>query len=94
MSKDPKKVSHRDKFLCANCLYSGKCTYAAPRTCPSCQASDCCETVWYRLRFPSKNASKTRWKEVLTAMGWMSRIEEKTEYGTWIAKVVRKVCDR
>lgn len=100
MSKDPKKLSHREKFLCSNCLYSGKTggfvhSHIAPRTCPSCQASDCCETVWYRLRFPSKDASKQRWKECIRAIGWDKRAEKKeTYYDEFVAKVVRKVTDK
>lgn len=92
---NPKKISHRDKFLCSNCLYSGKAASSAPRTCPSCQASDCCQTVWYRLRFPSKGASKQRWKEALTAMGWITRAEMKNNsYNEWIAKIVKKALSK
>lgn len=90
------KRSHRNKFLCSNCLYSGKAGgsgYEAPRTCPSCQASDCCETVWYRLRFPSKGASKTRWKECIKAIHWDKRAkgEEGYTYSEFVDKVVKKV---
>lgn len=93
---DPKKISHRDKYLCSNCLYSGKAGgsvsgHIVPRTCPSCQASDCCKTVWYRLRFPSKDASKQRWKEALTAMGWIERAKtNKSDYDDFVVKVVNK----
>lgn len=92
------KISHRDKYLCSNCLYSGKGGsqkhgFGAPRVCPSCRTSDCCKTVWYRIRFPSKSASKTRWKECLRAIGWDKRIGD-SEYEKWVQGVVKKVTDK